>query len=340
MFGLNFFLHTMGSTGSTTFYIDREEDVDRACQILCGEEQVNVKGFCFTNKHLEDRLHAFHENERKELENGRLRKQELERVTPQAKRFQRDAAWRTLEQNFRSNSENEDLKMRWSYICQGAKCSMTIVKKLAFAIEACQIQDLRISFDYCNLPENGINCLAKAIEVNRTMTAFSCTNNLCNFSPSGMFLYDANNRADSRIRQAIIKSYAPIQRWNGEPLAQDILIERSNEQFVQQQVKAEMEKLKLENEQLKSLLSKAPSAPNVPAHAAADTAVKVVGLQCGICYRNDVLSNDMKRIHPCGHTVCSKCASKLQNQVVPKCPFCAVLVEEFQRTYISVEERE
>lgn len=94
--------------------------------------------------------------------------------------------------------------------------------QLARALAQCQIQGLDVEFSYCNLSKESVQLLADAVEQNTSLVAFKCVRNPFNY-PNGR---DKDPRTEEPIRQAIIRSRAPITEWDGEELPQDMVLAR------------------------------------------------------------------------------------------------------------------
>ncbi|KAH9253590.1 hypothetical protein BASA81_008426 [Batrachochytrium salamandrivorans] len=90
---------------------------------------------------------------------------------------------------------------------------------IARALEHCQIKGLNICFDYCNLSAESVQLLANALEKNTCVGEFACMENPFNY-PNG---WEYAPQTDEPVKQAIIRTNAPISRWNYAELSSEIL---------------------------------------------------------------------------------------------------------------------
>lgn len=90
---------------------------------------------------------------------------------------------------------------------------------LASAIEKCML-GIHIRFCFCNLSSKAITDLAEAIEVNRSLSGFSCMQNPCSFDTSGMLLTDAES--ESRLKHAVFVSAAPLKIFNNQHFEREV----------------------------------------------------------------------------------------------------------------------
>jgi len=100
-----------------------------------------------------------------------------------------------------------------------------VTSKIAAAIETFSAPGVHVRFAFCNLSEGAIFRLAEAVERNTTLKGFSCFQNPCNFSANGEKYppYDPTSRAEQRVRQALVRTNAPLEIWNNNPLPDDIV---------------------------------------------------------------------------------------------------------------------
>lgn len=101
----------------------------------------------------------------------------------------------------------------------GDKGNQVVRDHLASALENCKIPGVQVSFRLCNLSAESVQLLANALERNTTIVEFTCEENPFNY-PNGV---DYDPRTDEMVKRAIIKTQAPITKWNGKPLPQDVV---------------------------------------------------------------------------------------------------------------------
>jgi len=65
------------------------------------------------------------------------------------------------------------------------------------------------------------------VERNTTLKGFSCFQNPCNFPANGEE-YPPYDRAEQRVRQALVRTNAPLEIWNNNPLPDDVKGARAN----------------------------------------------------------------------------------------------------------------
>ena len=95
---------------------------------------------------------------------------------------------------------------------------------LAEDIAQCRVPGLHVRFAFCNLSEAAIVTLARAVERNQTLKGFSCFQNPCNFRDGE---YDGSAPCDQAVKQAIIRTRAPIEIWNNYQLPDDVKKDRA-----------------------------------------------------------------------------------------------------------------
>jgi len=105
-----------------------------------------------------------------------------------------------------------------------------VTRKIAAAIEGFSGSGVHVRFAFCSLSEGAIFRLAEAVERNTTLKGFSCFQNPCNFPANGEGYppYDPTSRAEQRVRQALVRTNAPLEIWNNNPLPDDVKGARAN----------------------------------------------------------------------------------------------------------------
>lgn len=97
--------------------------------------------------------------------------------------------------------------------------NQAVKEHIAQALERCQIKRLNICFDYCNLSADSVQLLANALERNTCVGEFACMENPFNY-PNG---WEYAPQTDEPVKQAIIRTSAPISKWNYVELPSEIV---------------------------------------------------------------------------------------------------------------------
>ena len=95
-------------------------------------------------------------------------------------------------------------------------------------METCRLP-IHVRFIFCNLSEASVRMLANSLLKNSSLIGFSCLFNPCMITEelSYAYLYHSSTSSAAQcVRDAVIRTLAPLQIWDNKSLPQEIILFR------------------------------------------------------------------------------------------------------------------